>query len=88
MEQYPFGECQCREGCQCQEHPGPAAMEVLRDGVSLLVCTRCDRQSRGDIFVRTLLDGDTRVEVFMIYDPLGLACMALKHLEQDAREVN
>lgn len=62
-------------------------MEILRDGVSLHVCTRCDRLNRGDIFVRTLLDENTPVEIFYNYDLLGLVCMAMRHKEQQEREV-
>ncbi len=66
---YPHGECECRQGCQCQGVPGPAAEEITRDGKRLRVCTRCTLPEDTDRV--WLVTKDSPADVFMNYDTLG-----------------
>ena len=33
--------CECQDGCDCAQVPGPAALVVMRGGAVMKVCTRC-----------------------------------------------
>jgi hypothetical protein len=74
MSGYPFGECECRDGCRCEHSPGPAAFSLKRGAQSLKVCTRCDLS--GDTDKKLLLASDTPIKLFADYDLLGAFCFA------------
>jgi hypothetical protein len=76
--------CECRQGCQCQEHPGPAAFLIERRGQQMKVCTRCDLPS--DTFIGLLVTDETEAKPFADYDFLGTLVMAwrLKNQEEAA----
>ncbi len=66
--------CECRQGCQCQEHPGPAAFLVERDLKQMKVCTRCDLSS--DRFLCLLVTDETEAAPFVEYDAMGAMVLA------------
>jgi len=72
---FPHGECECRNGCQCAARPGPAAFTVVRDGVTMKVCTRCDFSSDRPT-QKLLVTKDDDASVFSDYDILGAFVLA------------
>lgn len=78
---FPFGGCECRDGCQCLGVAGPAAYVVRRSGIELRVCTRCDLTSDSD--KRMLVTGETLTEAFGRWDALGYLCLAARLAETD-----
>ncbi len=82
-ERYPYGECECRQGCSCAGIPGPAAELVERDGKEMRVCTRCSLSSDGK--KGWLLTEESPSEPFASYDALGFMCAAM-HLAEKRKE--
>ena len=63
--------CECRDGCQCADAPGPAALLIMRDGAPLRVCTRCVIESSGDRVVCSIVPLDPPSKELFEYDFLG-----------------
>jgi hypothetical protein len=73
--------CECRDGCQCQEKPGPAAYLIQRDGRKLRVCTRCTLP--GDETLEVLVNKNTPSREYIEHDALGILCLVFR-----MREIN
>ena len=74
MSKFTHGECECRNGCRCACYAGPAAYEVIRNGKTMKVCTRCDLSS--DVATRKLLvTEDESGGEYGRWDSLGLFCI-------------
>lgn len=80
----PFGTCECRSRCQCSEEPGPAAYSIVRQGVSLRVCTRCTLL--GDEKKTPLPSSNDDCVLFFEYDPLGATVLADYIREKEATQ--
>ena len=75
MSAYPHGECECRDGCQCEHRAGPAACEVARNGKTMRVCTRCDFASDRPTR-RLLVTRDDDATSYYDWDVLGFVCIS------------
>ena len=74
---HPHGECECRDGCQCERNPGPAAFVVTRNGKDVKVCTKCDLSS-DRATKRSLFTMETPLEPYRRWDALGAFCIAMR----------
>lgn len=73
--------CECRDGCQCQASPGPAAV-ILRRGPRVLnACTRC--QLPGDVVLDVTFAPDTPMAPYWDYDWFGLRSTIREHLARE-----
>lgn len=81
---YPFGPCSCTSCYNCNGHPGPAAYEVVREGQTVRVCTRCifswDRKANCKI----LPTAETTMKPFADWDPLGLYVLVSEIMASEA----
>lgn len=80
MANFPYGECECRGGCQCEGTAGPAAYEIERDGKKMKVCTRCDLSS--DSSKKLLLKPNDEIKPFWDYDAIGTFCFTAHVTEE------
>ena len=80
MTKFPYGECECRDGCQCKEKPGPAAVILKRDENYLSCCTRCILSE--DKVTKNLIEGTMSAQVFLDvffeYDPLVMFTLPIQ----------
>lgn len=74
---FPFGECECRDGCQCALRPGPAAFAAVRNGRKVKLCTRCDVSSDKPT-LELLVQRDTPIGPFLEWDGLGALAIGLE----------
>jgi hypothetical protein len=71
--------CECRQGCNCEDSPGPALVEITRRGRTMRVCTFCHLS--GDTTLRVLPEALPHPNVYMEYDAFG-AISFLKEIEE------
>ncbi len=77
---FPHGECECRDGCQCEDTPGPAAFSVVRDGKKMRVCTRCYLKT--DSAKKLLVTRTDSSVLYFSYDVLGALLIAAELNEE------
>lgn len=80
---FPYGVCECTDcGPLSECHGmGPAAYSVVRNGVPMNVCTRCDLTS--DQSKRLLVTKQDQADIWMNYDPLGAFCIIGALMEEE-----
>lgn len=70
---FPYGRCAC-DGSMCCGGRGPAVYQVVRNGKTIRLCTKCDLSSDSD---KTLLvrKTDKTAKILMDFDALGAFCI-------------
>lgn len=83
---HPHGVCECDNGVVggCCLGNGPVAFEVVRDGRTMRLCTRCDLSD--DKNKRLLVTEADNLEIFLNHDVMGAMVIA-GMLEQDKSRV-
>ena len=73
---FPYGACECASGMagMCCKGRGPAAFEVIRNGKTVKLCTRCNLTS-DTATRRQLVTHEDDPSVFFKFDPLGAFCL-------------
>ncbi len=74
--------CECRDGCQCQDNPGPAMHIIERNGKVMNVCSRCDLT--GDTMIkRFALNRETlSAEALIEYDPIAALMVMMGEFDE------
>lgn len=74
--------CECRDGCQCQDNPGPAMHIIERKGKVMNVCSRCDLTGDTMISRFALNREELSAAALLEYDPIAALMLALGDFEE------
>lgn len=72
---FPYGECECRQGCQCEVEAGPALFNIVRDKKPMKVCSKCTIS--GDSDRSFLFQREDSIAPFVKYDNEGVMLLTV-----------